>query len=209
MSSHIKENNNDVLIISFGSLGRRTAPQDYKCNYNDNKYFDFINFLPNNFKNVDLHFYADLDQCCYHKGLRGITNNVESTVEYLRQKISKRYKTVIFMGLSVGGYAALLFGSLLNINHVVVFYPTTQLTRNNPKYDAKYKDVLPYINKTTNYHLIAVAKPHYEYHNLQHCQRICISENVTLQVYDVVDDIKKLMKECNVVDILNKIINSS
>ena len=128
------------------------AQEHINPNKND-FFFDFFNYLPNNFKNVDLHFYGDLDEYCYHKGIQGISHNIESTVKYLKEKINNRYKKVIFMGLSGGGYAAILFGSLLNVDHVIAFFPTTILVQNRENYDKKYKDLRPYINKITQYHL--------------------------------------------------------
>lgn len=203
--SLIKENNN-VLIISFGSMGRITiAPTNN--NFNMNHYFDFFDFLPNNFKNVDFQFYGDPDQYCYHKGIRGVSTNIESTVKFLKDKIGDRYKKVIFMGLSGGGYAAILFGSLLNVSHVVAFYPLTKLVNNRPEYEDKYKDLLPHINKTTDYLLLGTGKTTNKHHLPQHCERICVSDNVVLKVYDVVDNIKHLMRECKIVDILNGIID--
>lgn len=227
----VKENNNDVLIVSFGSMARPVANRLVSTRKNRpvatrennsttihetqqhtntsmyDAYFDFYNFLPDTFKNVDLHFYGDLDQYCYHKGIRGISNDIESTVKYLREKICNRYKKVIFIGLSGGGYAAILFGSLLNIDHVVAFYPLTLLIEKRLAYNSKYKDVLPYINKTTQYHLFAVDDPINKCHNPQQCQRICVSENVILKTYNIKDDIKILMKTCDICDVLNKIIN--
>lgn len=203
--SFVKENKNDILIVSFGAMGRTPASPD---NLNDDSFFDFFHFLPDNFKNVDLHFYADLDQYCYHKGIRGISNNIEGTIKYLREKINNQYKKVIFMGLSGGGYAAILFGSILNINHVVAFFPLTQLVEKRPEYDNKYIDLLPYINKTTHYHLFGVSKSQFKCHHPLQCQRICVSKNVILQIYDAIDDIKDLMRKCNVYDVLNKIIIS-
>jgi hypothetical protein len=203
------ENNNDVLVVSFGSMGRAPAnPDDPNIDLNDSKYFDFFRFLPDNFKNIDIHYYWDPDQYCYHKGIRGLSTDIDSTVKYLRERIGDRYKKVIFMGLSGGGYAAILFGSLLNINHVVAFYPSTQLIENRPDYEIKYKDLLPYINKTTKYHLLAVTKSRFKCHDLRQCQRLCISKNVTLQAYNVVDDMKDLMKECKLHIFLENIINS-
>lgn len=176
---------------------------------NDSVLFDFFNFLPNNFKNVDLHFYGDPDQCCYHKGIKGLSTNIDDTVEYLKQKIGNRYKKVIFIGLSGGGYGAILFGSLLNVDHVITFFPLTQLVKNRPEYESRYKDLLPHINNTTQYHLFGVSKPRQECHSLQQCKRICVSENVILKVHDITEDIKKLMRDCNIVDLLNKLINEN
>lgn len=77
----------------------------------------------------DLHFFTDPHQCWYHKGIKNITNNIDETILYLNNIIEHgHYKKVIFMGVSAGGYAAILFGSLCNnINNVISFMPQTRL----------------------------------------------------------------------------------
>jgi hypothetical protein len=203
--SHIIENNNDTLIVSFGSMGRGKVP--ISENMNMTRFFDFFNFLPDNFKNVDLHFYADLHQYCFHRGIYGISKNIDETIKYLREKIGNRYKKVIFMGLSGGGYASILFGSILNVSHVVAFYPKSRFTANRPYYSSKYKDLLPYINKTTKYIIYAVTKPKVVNHDPAQCERLRIYKNVIVKKYDISDNIKLLMQECNLYEVLYTIIN--
>jgi hypothetical protein len=58
--------------------------------------FEFLNYLSNTYNNnYDLLFYIDKKQCCYHKGIDGITNNIDETVLYLNNKI----KLLILFGL--------------------------------------------------------------------------------------------------------------
>lgn len=205
--SFIRDNNSDVLIVSFGGMGRPAAGPDVNMFNNTNTgYYDFHNFLPNNFSNVDIHFYADFDQYCYHKGIRGISTNIDTTTKYLKEVIRK-YKKVIFIGLSGGGYSAILFGSLLSVDHIVTFYPTTRLIKLRPEYDRKYKDLIPYINKTTKYHLFGVSKPCCKCHEKKQCERICKSNNVTLKVYEMKDNIKELMRECKAYECLKNLID--
>ena len=52
------------------------------------------------------------------------------------------------MGVSAGGYASILFGSLCNVNSVISFIPRTKLV--NP-IDKKYEDLKSVINNTTDY----------------------------------------------------------
>jgi len=203
--SYIIENNNDTLIVSFGSMGRGKVP--ISENMEMTRFFDFFNFLPDNFKNVDLHFYADLHQYCFHHGIYGISKNIDETIKYLRGKIGNRYKKVIFMGLSGGGYASILFGSILNVSHVIAFYPKSRLSANRPHYNSKYKDLLPYINRTTKYNIYAVTKPTRINHDPVQCERLRIYKNVNVQKYDIPDNIKLLMKECKLYEVLYTIIN--
>ena len=51
--------------------------------------YDFLNFLTRNFKNADKYFYRDMSQMCYHHGIQNISINIETTVSYLKNKLSK------------------------------------------------------------------------------------------------------------------------
>ena len=94
--------------------------------------FEFLTYLSKTYsRNTDLYFYIDKNQCWYHKGIEGISNNIDETVIYLKTLIKKNnYKKIIFMGVSAGGYA-ILFGSLCNVNSVISFIPRTKLV--NPE----------------------------------------------------------------------------
>jgi radical SAM superfamily enzyme YgiQ (UPF0313 family) len=78
----------------------------------------------------------------------GISKNIDETIQYLQEQIAS-YSNVIFLGVSSGGYAAILFGSLLKVNSVLAFIPQT--IRRNQNIDEKYRDISIYINNTTNY----------------------------------------------------------
>ena len=56
------------------------------------------------------------------------------------------------MGVSAGGYASILFGSLCeNITHVISFIPKVVL---NTPYDKKYANLKTVINTKTRYILV-------------------------------------------------------
>lgn len=143
--------------------------------------FEFLNYLSKlDQKNTDLYFYIDKKQCWYHKGIEGITTNVEETVSYLNNIIKKsNYKKVIFMGVSAGGYASILFGSLCNVNNVISFIPRTKLI--NPV-DKKYEDLKNIVNNKTKYILygdVRVKNKNDDHHIIQ-CNNLKQFENVTL-----------------------------
>ena len=62
----------------------------------------------------------------YLGGLKGIGKNINHTLSFLKKQINN-YDNVIFTGISMGGYASILFGSLLKINHVIAVNPQTDL----------------------------------------------------------------------------------
>jgi len=134
----------NILIISFGGMAGQfygTPP------------FEFLNFLSAEYKKkIDLYFYIDVNQCWYHKGIEGISKDINTTVLYLKNKINKKkYKNVIFIGTSSGGYASILLGSLCSVNNVLAFIPIT--TYKNKMIESTYFDLKNIINNKTCYHL--------------------------------------------------------
>ena len=157
---HIDVVDADTLVVSFGGYAKM---------FGGIQPFEFLSFLTQHFPNVSKHFYID-DMCdAYHQGIRGLSTNIDETVEYLRDKI-KGYKKVVFLGNSAGGYATILFGSLLGVTSVLAFIPLT--VRRKEKVDEKYRDISGYINGTTQYYLYgdtAVTDP-LDCHHIQHCE---------------------------------------
>jgi len=107
----------------------------------------------------------------YHSGIKGYTTSIEETVDLLKEKIKgyttsidetvdllkekiKGYKYVHFLGVSAGGYAAILFGSLLNVTTIISFVaPTLCNTTLVHTINYTYYDLQPFINNKTKYYL--------------------------------------------------------
>lgn len=71
-------------------------------------------------------FLRDAQQSWYQKGLPGIGSNTLAVADYLQGIIVKSGATKIrFVGNSMGGYAALLFCSILKTGKAVAFSPQT------------------------------------------------------------------------------------
>ncbi len=114
-----EDNNSDILLISFGSMGRsgKLIPS-----------FNFYNILKND-KSYDKLFLRDIDREYYLTGLKNSTNNIEETIELIRNLSSvKRYKKTVSVGASAGGFAAILFGHLLKFSKVIAFNPQTAIS---------------------------------------------------------------------------------
>jgi esterase/lipase len=182
-------NDSKNLIVSFGGMALKMSDQHP---------FEFLRFLSNTFNNkVDLMFYVDKNMCWYHKGISGITKNIEQTSEYLQEKI-KDYENVIFLGVSSGGYASILFSSLCNVKHSISFIPQTIL---KIPVEPKYRDLKPFINDTTNYIIYGDNKNKDFLHNISHCENLDDFENVTIVKHNKFDikmirdngDLKKLL----------------
>lgn len=177
-------NNNKNLIICFGGMALK---------FGGILPFEFFNYLSSKYgDNCDLIFYIDKHQCWYHKGINGITDNIDETILYLNNIIKYgNYEKVIFMGTSAGGYASILFGSLCdNVTNVISFIPQTIL--NNPIY-LKYSNLRNIINKNTKYILCGDTsiKNVDNYHHISHCKNIKCFTNVNIIKIDGVN-LKKL-----------------
>ena len=191
--------NNNKLIVSFSGQKSRmdTIVQ-----------FEFVKFLAENFNNYDRHFYLDKYCKWYHRGIDKISTNIDETILYLKNIIDK-YDEVIFIGNSAGGYAAILFGSLLNIDKVIAFKPQTIL---EPQIyiDDKYINLQQHINSTTKYYIfgdINIDKSNDYLHHILHCNNINIYPNVILNTnYEL--DLKKLRDNGILLEIMNSIINN-
>jgi hypothetical protein len=161
----------DTLIVCFSG---------YPLRGEGIQRFDFATErISTHFPEIHQHFYLDKTLTSYHKGITGLTQNIDETVEYLQGEI-KGYKNVIFMGVSCGGYAAILFGSLLHVTNVVAYVPQTVLLKKNT--DERYRDISKYINSSTRYYLYGclMEKRNTDPDHISHCERISHHENVSI-----------------------------
>ncbi len=189
------------LICCFGGMGMKMGgilP------------YEFLNYLSTHYEHLcDLLFYIDEYQCCYHQGIKGITTDVDSTVKHIDQIISQgKYKRIIFMGVSAGGYASILFGSLCNnVTDVISFIPKTMLSR--PR-DPRYKTIKPFINEKTNYVLVGDTSIRNENdnHHIKQCEELSIFPNVQIIRKDGVN-VRDMRSSGEIKDLLNKVVYSS
>ncbi|MDX9873855.1 MAG: alpha/beta fold hydrolase [Spongiibacteraceae bacterium] len=69
-------------------------------------------------------FIRDFAQVWYHCGLPGVSSDIPSTVSWLQRQIEALQPTeVVFVGNSMGGYAAMLFGALAGGVRTIAFSP--------------------------------------------------------------------------------------
>ena len=196
---YVTTGNYDTLLVSF-------AGHDHMFGMIPR--FIFVNFFEKLFPDVDRHFYIDTRTCSYHRGIPGISNTIDETVVFLQGKIAP-YKRVIFLGISSGGYAAILFGSLLGVSTVLAFIPQT-IRRTNYHVEERYRDLLPYIRTDTNYYLYAdtsFTKPE-DPHHAEHCDRLAHFPNVTVIRRKNVD-VRKMRDSGELAEILRVLVGPS
>jgi pimeloyl-ACP methyl ester carboxylesterase len=108
----------DVLLIIFSGL---------KQNPSAIPGFSFVNVTAG--LRAKKLFLRDLDKAWFLRGFRGETTNVEQSVEFLRAEMARAgARRVVLLGYSLGGFAALLYGALLNADAVHAFSPQTFLS---------------------------------------------------------------------------------
>jgi hypothetical protein len=184
--------NKDILIVSFSG---------HALKFGEVPVYEFYNFLTKHYPQYDKQFYIDSRLKHYHYGIKDTTTSVETTVEYLKDKI-KDYKKVVFMGVSSGGYAAILFGSLLNITMVIAFIPQTILK--GPNLNDKYRDLKLHINTTTTYNVYGdpnIKNPS-DCHHISHCENISEFPNVVIQKVPDCTEMSKIKRSGQLFDII-------
>ena len=179
----------DIIIVFFGGMGSFKG----LANINDSLPFEMSNFMSNNYKDISRLFFVDYFQCWYSKGIFKKPTSFKFCCEFIKKKIQD-YKRVYFCGISSGGYAAILFGSLLNANKVLAFSPQTNLNilfkdgrighHNFPKNNIipRHMDLNNVINKDTHYIIYGDKKVQNlkNYHHINQCLNIGHHYNVSI-----------------------------
>lgn len=174
----------DTLILSFGHIAHggfasKSSLVNKKCE-NDN--FDIL-------------YMRDVAKRWYLRELPEIGDSFWDTLTFLKSVTSK-YKNTIYIGSSMGGYASILFASLLKGNTSIAQMPQTNLDyilNNNGLVSVlepiknEYSDVWnscknlnSVINNSTKYIIGGFNPKSRVLHNLNHKNNIESHQNVTL-----------------------------
>lgn len=105
-----------TLLLAFGGLAGRIAIPPFE-------FLRLTGDVP-----VKRLFVRDLHEAWYHKGMPGYDNSLLGCADALRDMIAEHdVDRMVFAGNSSGGYAALVFGTLLGADTVLCFAPQTTL----------------------------------------------------------------------------------
>lgn len=168
----LKKGISKTLIISFGGS---------KSGLGTLAMFEFKNFLEKHYPSLDKLFYIDEYQDWYQQGIKGITKSIDETVSHIHH-LTKKYDKIICIGSSSGGYAAILFGSLLDVDTVLTFNAQTYLER--PHFSTNLRLV---VNETTKYILygdLSIKKEVDHLHHISHCENLEGPPNVIVHKKD-------------------------
>jgi len=120
----LNKENADTLLLCFSGAGAVVK-------------FDFYKTFTKHpmCNNIDVMFLGDLNGYFYLGGIAGFSSNFKETVNKINQLcIDKKYKKVIFVGTSMGGFGAILhsilFAEITEILNIkcLIFNPYTILT---------------------------------------------------------------------------------
>jgi hypothetical protein len=186
----------DTLILSFGHIAHggfagKQSLINKKCENN----------------NFDILYMRDVKKKWYLCELSEIGNSFSDTLNFLKSVTSK-YKNTIYIGSSMGGYASILFASLLKGITVIAQMPQTDLEyiiNNNSCIDIfepiknkhsdiwnSYKNLNPIINDSTHYIMGGFDPTASVLHDMHHKNNIKSHENVTLpNDFDFVKEVNK------------------
>jgi len=134
-----------IVVFSFsGAPAGRLVPS-----------FEFRNFLEK--YSVTKVFVRDMRVCWYQRGLVGVSEDVDGSVDYLKKLIQEiNPDKTVFIGASMGGYASILFGTLLDADVVLSFSPKTLFEKDERHFDERYADLKKLITSSkskTEYHI--------------------------------------------------------
>lgn len=186
----------DTLILSFGHIAHggfasKQSLINKKCE-NDN--FDIL-------------YMRDVEKKWYLCELPEIGDSFSDTLTFL-ESVTSKYKNTIYIGSSMGGYASILFASLLKGNTSIAQMPQTDLDyiiNNNSCIDIfepiknkhsdawnSYKNLNPIINDSTKYIMGGFDPNANVLHDLHHYKNIKSHANVKRpNKFDFVKEVNK------------------
>jgi acetyl esterase/lipase len=110
------EADSSTLLIAFGGMYGRIGMPPFE-------FFSLAGAIP-----VKRLFVRDLHQAWYHRGMPGHGTTLTSVADSLGELLARHeVERLVVTGSSAGGYAALVFGTLLRADVVLCFAPQTVL----------------------------------------------------------------------------------
>jgi hypothetical protein len=107
-----------TLLLAFGGMNQRIGIPPFE-------FFSLAGDIP-----VKRVFVRDLRQAWYHRGIPGAGEDLLSVSELLSRLMEEHgVRRLVVAGGSAGGYAALVYGTLLGADSVLCFSPQTTLDR--------------------------------------------------------------------------------
>lgn len=105
-----------TMLIAFGGIALRTGVPPYEFSALTGR------------AGVKRLYVRDLRQAWYHRGMPGHGDRLIDIADALREVVARRrVERLVVVGNSAGGYAALVFGTLLGADVVLAFSPQTTL----------------------------------------------------------------------------------
>ena len=117
-----QDNKAENLLISFSSNG---GPENMLTPV----HYNFLKLLEEETE-FDKLFIRDNHQNYYLKGLGSVTKDLRSTIKVIKSySTKKQYKNITAIGVSAGGFAAILYANLLSFNKAIAFNPQTTIDK--------------------------------------------------------------------------------
>lgn len=148
---------------------------------------NFKMFTGAGFEDYDVMFVCDSTRNWYINGVDHSSNSIPGSASWL-QELAAPYERVTTFGVSAGGYAAILFGSLINADKIIAIAPQTDLAyvKNNISRYADitlhdYTDLKQVLNTTSRYHItywddndtaLPADPVQYHLHHIHHTEQL-------------------------------------
>lgn len=205
----IEDRGGKVTILAFaGMLTSLAMPKA-----------EFFNSLSEN-TDVNIIFVKDFKQAWYQCGLLGLIEDITETTHFLKKIIPQSTERIVTLGTSAGGFAAILFGCLLNAHESVSFGPQTFLNKKEfmtfrsvesrwaEIQDSKFLDLKNIIAESNTVHNIYAGK--YNDADMMHVSNITHLESVFFhEIESDTHNIAKLFKDTGRLDkILKRLLDT-